>query len=67
MDGGIERQTLDRIMKEMVKRGRLERALPVEEIFKDAAVREAYREISDRANLRPAFDTAMAVVERYGF
>ena len=67
MDGGIERQALDRIIQEMVKRGRLERALPVEEVFRDDAVREAYREVSNRAKLKPAFDTAMAAVEKYGF
>jgi ABC-type nitrate/sulfonate/bicarbonate transport system substrate-binding protein len=67
VDGGIERQTLDRIIQEMVKRGRLERPLPVEEVFKDGAVRDAYREISSRANLKSAFDTAMAAVQKYGF
>jgi hypothetical protein len=51
----------------MVKRGRLERALPVEELFRDDAVRDAYREVSSRAKLKPAFDTAMAAVEKYGF
>ena len=34
VDGGIERQALDRIIQEMVKRGRLERPLPVEDVFK---------------------------------
>jgi hypothetical protein len=51
----------------MVKRGRLERVLPVEEVFKDEAVTQAYREVSSRGKLKPAFDTAMAVVEKYGF
>ena len=67
MDGGIERRALDRIIQEMVKRGRLARALPVEELFRDEAVRDAYREVSNRAKLKPAFDTAMAAVEKYGF
>jgi ABC-type nitrate/sulfonate/bicarbonate transport system substrate-binding protein len=67
VDGGIERQALDRIIREMVKRGRLERPLPVEEVFRDAAVQDAYREVSSRANLKPAFDTAMRAVEKYGF
>jgi ABC-type nitrate/sulfonate/bicarbonate transport system substrate-binding protein len=67
MDGGIERQALDRIMQEMVKRGRLKRALPVEEVFRDDAVRMAYQEVSNQAKLKPAFDTAMAVLEKYGF
>jgi hypothetical protein len=63
VDGGIEGQTLDRIIQEMVKRGRLERPLPLEEVFRDAAVRDAYREVSSRANLKPAFDAAMGAVE----
>jgi ABC-type nitrate/sulfonate/bicarbonate transport system substrate-binding protein len=67
MDGGIERQALDRIIQEMVKRRRLERPLPVEEVFRDDAVRDAYRDVSKRAKLKPAFDKAMAAVEKYGF
>jgi hypothetical protein len=67
IDGGIERESLSRIIQEMVKRGRLKRALPVEELFKDDAVRDAYRDVSSRATLKPKYDAAMAVVERYGF
>jgi ABC-type nitrate/sulfonate/bicarbonate transport system substrate-binding protein len=67
VDGGIERQALDRIIQEMVKRGRLERPLPGGEVFRDEAVLEAYRDVSTRANLKPAFDTAMKAVEKYGF
>jgi hypothetical protein len=65
--GMRSRQALDRIIQEMAKRGRLERALPVGEVLRDEAVREAYREVSSRAELKPAFDMAMAVVEKYGF
>ena len=50
MDGGIERQALERIIQEMVKRGRLERPVPVEKVFRDEAVRDAYREVSSRAS-----------------
>jgi hypothetical protein len=67
MDGGIERQAVARIMQEMVSRKRLTRTLAVEDVYKEEAVREAYREVSNRAKLKPAFDTAMAVVEKYGF
>jgi ABC-type nitrate/sulfonate/bicarbonate transport system substrate-binding protein len=67
MDGGIELQALERIIQEMVKRGRLARPLAVEEVFRDDAVRDAYREISNRTKLKPAFDAAMATVEKYGF
>ena len=67
MDGGIERQALERIIQEMVKRGRLPRPLRVEEVFQDDAVQQAYREVSNRTTLKPALDTAMATVEKYGF
>jgi ABC-type nitrate/sulfonate/bicarbonate transport system substrate-binding protein len=67
MDGGIERHALERIMQEMVKRGRLKSPIAVGEVFKDAAVCEAYREVSTRAELKPAFSAAAAVLEKYGF
>ena len=67
IDGGIERQALERIMQEMVKRGRLEQALALYDLFKDDAVRQAYQEVSSRAKLKPNYDKAMAVVEQYGF
>jgi ABC-type nitrate/sulfonate/bicarbonate transport system substrate-binding protein len=67
MDGGIERHALERIIQEMVKRGRLERPIPVQEVFKDDAVRDAYREVSTRGELKHAFNKAMAAVEKYGF
>jgi ABC-type nitrate/sulfonate/bicarbonate transport system substrate-binding protein len=67
IDGGIERSALERIMQEMVTQGRLERPMPVGELFKDEAVTKAYREVSTRAKLKPAFNAAMSVVEKYGF
>jgi hypothetical protein len=67
MDGGVETQALERIMGEMVKRGRLERPLAIGEVTNGDAVRDAYREVSSRTKLKPAFDTAMAAVEKYGF
>jgi ABC-type nitrate/sulfonate/bicarbonate transport system substrate-binding protein len=67
IDGGIEGQALERIMHEMVKRGRLKQALPVQDLFKDDAVRQAYREVTSRAKLKPNYDKAMAVVAQYGF
>ena len=67
MDGGIERHALERILQEMVKRGRLERPIPIGDVFKDDAVRDAYRDVSTRAELKPAFNAAMTVLEKYGF
>jgi ABC-type nitrate/sulfonate/bicarbonate transport system substrate-binding protein len=67
MDGGVEPQAIDRIIQEMVKRGRLERPISRDEVLKDQAVREAYRDVSTRAKLKPAFDAATATVEKYGF
>jgi hypothetical protein len=51
----------------MVRRGRLERPIPVGDVFKDDAVRDAYRDVSTRSELKPAFNKAMAVLEKYGF
>ena len=67
IDGGIEGRALERIMQEMMKRGRLKQALPLHDLFKDDAVRQAYQEVSGRAKLKPNYDKAMAVVEQYGF
>lgn len=67
IDGGVEPQALERIIQEMVKRGRLERPISLKEVLRDDAVRDAYREVSSRAKLKPAFDTAMAAAEKYGF
>jgi hypothetical protein len=67
MDGGIERHALERIIQEMVKRGRLGSPIPVQEVFKDDAVSEAYREVSTRGELQPAFNKAMTVLNKYGF
>jgi hypothetical protein len=67
MDGGIERHALERIIQEMVKRGRLERPIPVQEVFKDDTVSDAYREVSTRGELQPAFNKAMTVLNKYGF
>lgn len=67
IDGGVEPQALERIIQEMVKRGRLERPMSLKEVFRDEAVRDAYREVSGRAKLKPALDTALAVVAKYGF
>lgn len=67
MDGGVEPQALDRIIQEMVKRGRLDRPIPRGEVLKDQAVQDAYRDVSNRPKLKTTFDAAMATVERYGF
>jgi ABC-type nitrate/sulfonate/bicarbonate transport system substrate-binding protein len=67
IDGGIEGHALERIMSEMTKRGRLQKALPLSDLFKDDAVRQAYQEVSGRAKLKTNYDKAMAVVEQYGF
>ena len=67
IDGGIERSALERMMREMVTRGKLDRTIPVDDLFKDEAVTKAYREVSTREKLKPAFNSAMAVVDKYGF
>lgn len=67
IDGGIAPPAVERIVGEMVKAGKLARAIPVEEILRDGAVKEAYREVSARAELKPAHDKALAAQEKYGF
>ena len=67
VDGNVEHQALERIIQEMVKRGRVEQPISVEQVLRDSAVRAAYQEVSGRASLKSAFDTVMVAVGRYGF
>ena len=67
VDGGVEAQAVERIVQEMVQRGRLQHAVPVKEILRDGPVTEAYREVSSRNELRSALARALAAVERYDF
>ncbi len=67
IDGGVAPETVARIVAEMVASGKLERALPVEEILRDGPVTAAYKEVSRRPELKSALQTAMAAVEKYGF
>jgi hypothetical protein len=41
---GVEPHALDRIIQEMVQRGRLEHPVPRDEVLRDQAVQDAYRE-----------------------
>ena len=67
IDGGIAPQAVERIVGEMVKAGKLARAIPVREILRDGAVNEAYREVSARPQLKAAHDKALAAQAKYGF
>ncbi|MGH7887971.1 MAG: hypothetical protein ACREPG_08910, partial [Candidatus Binatia bacterium] len=67
VDGSIAPSAIERIVGEMVKAGKLARATPIKEILRDAAVTEAYREVSARKELKPALAIALAAQEKYGF
>jgi hypothetical protein len=67
IDGGVAPEAVERIVAEMRQSGKLEAAIPVEEILRDGPVVQAYREVSGRAALRPTWQTALAAVEKYGF
>ncbi len=67
IDGAVAPAAIERIVGEMVKAGKLARAIPVEEILRDGAVKEAYREVSARKELKPALAVALAAQEKYGF
>lgn len=67
IDGGIAPSAIERIVGEMVKAGKLKRALAVQEILRDGPVTEAYRAVSTRPALKPALNIALAAQEKYGF
>ncbi|MGH7770513.1 MAG: ABC transporter substrate-binding protein, partial [Candidatus Binatia bacterium] len=45
IDGGVAPEAVDRIVSEMVQRGKLQRTLPVEEVLRDRPVVAAYKEV----------------------
>ena len=67
IDGGILPEALKRVIEEMVEGGRLTRTIPVEEVLRDGPVTDAYRDLSNRAEVQPALQKARAAVEKYGF
>ncbi len=67
IDGGIAPSAIERIVAEMVKAGKLAPAIPVQDILRDDAVTEAFRQVSARPELQPALNVALAAQEKYGF
>ena len=67
IDGGIAPSAIERIVAEMVKAGKLARAIPVKDILRDDAVTEAFRQVSARPELTSALNIALAAQEKYGF
>jgi len=67
IDGGIAADAVQRIADEMVQSGKLARPIAAKEILRDDAVKQAYREVSSRAELKSAFGVALAAQEKYGF
>ncbi|HYY25432.1 MAG TPA: ABC transporter substrate-binding protein [Candidatus Udaeobacter sp.] len=67
IDGGVAPAAVERIAQEMVEAGKLKRALAVNTIVCDGPVIDAYRDVSGRAELKPALAAAQAAVAKYGF
>lgn len=67
IDGGIAPEAVQRIADDMVKCGKLPRPMSAKDILRDDAVKQAYREVSSRPELKKAFGVALAAQEKYGF
>ena len=67
IDGGIGREAVQRIADEMVKSGKLSRSVLAKDIVRDDAVKQAFKEVSSRAELKTAYGIALAAQEKYGF
>jgi ABC-type nitrate/sulfonate/bicarbonate transport system substrate-binding protein len=67
IDGAVAPTAIERIVREMVKAGKLKQAIPVREILRNSAVVDAFREVSARPQLKAAYDKALAAQEKYGF
>jgi NMT1-like family len=67
IDGAIAPSAIERIVDEMIKAGKLVRAIPVKDILCDGPVTEAYQEVSARPELKPALNIALAAQAKYGF
>jgi ABC-type nitrate/sulfonate/bicarbonate transport system substrate-binding protein len=67
IDGGIAPAAVQRIADEMVKFSKLSRPMSAKDIVRDDAVKQAFKEVSRRAELKTAFGIALAAQEKYGF
>jgi hypothetical protein len=67
IDGGITSEAVQRIADEMVKSGKLSRSISARDILRDDAVKQAYREVSNRPELKTPLSIALAAQEKYGF
>lgn len=67
IDGGISREALERVIKEMVAGRELNQPIHVDEVIRDGAVRAAYKELNGRRELQPALYKVQKLVEKYGF
>lgn len=67
VDGGVAADSVERIMGEMERTGKLPKRRPVGEILRDDAVRHAYQELSQRPELQAPLAIARAAETKYGF
>jgi ABC-type nitrate/sulfonate/bicarbonate transport system substrate-binding protein len=66
-DGGVSRTALRAVIEELREVGELDHNIPVDEVLRDEAVLEAYRELEARRELAGSRATVAAAVEKYGF
>ena len=67
IDGGIAPEAVKRIADDMVKSGKIAQPMSAKDILRDDTVKQAYREVSSRADLKTPFGIALAAQEKYGF
>jgi len=67
IDGGVNPAAIERITDEMIRAGKLSQRISAKEILRDAAVIDAYRDVSNRPALKAALNIALAAQEKYGF
>jgi ABC-type nitrate/sulfonate/bicarbonate transport system substrate-binding protein len=67
IDGGVAPSAIERIVGEMVKGGKLARPIPAKDILRDEPVKQAYRDVSARPELKSALNIALAAEQKYGF
>lgn len=67
IDGGVTRESLERVIEEMKEAGRLEGPARVDDVLCDTAVSDAYRKVASRPELKGSLEKARAARDKYGF
>jgi len=67
IDLRVPQADIEETIQEMAQRGKLDRPFSVKDVVRDDLAVEAYKAVSDRAELQPALSKALAAVQKYGF